>query len=338
VPQQPEDLVRLGRRVSWSFEDWVVAWDACPKRNQRYGQSDRNVREIAYLLNRTPSAVSHSFGNLWYPWSKGRHGARNGSHFCAEVVALYRTDPKAFHKLALDSRRRLVKQSIAPRVELQEEGGRGTLTLDLSRTISKESGVPRRAFIIYNRPGSVVDGIVLDLSVLGAGLLAGIGYGIGSRLVKFVEGLIRQGRSGSRVVIERNSTWIAIRDGDEERAEHLVIGRYLPALASAHLPPDQRRRLAAYLSMLMGVHSHPIKGNAGAVTQPSGPSKARQKQIEGRVGGSLGGLTDQAWMQIDQLLLAIESKGFRKSVRRGRTRRSIRSKKRSSRARRRRSK
>ena len=323
MTSRPAQQVQFGRRVDWSREEWVVAWDACPKGNQNYGQSDRNVLEVAYLLNRTPSAVSHSFGNLWYAWSRGRHGARNASHFCAEVVSDYREDPGAFHSLALKTRAAFFGSSFAARLELHEVEGPGLLGPDSGRMILRESGLPQLGAITYNRPGSVLDGIVLNGEVLGAAILAGVGFTVGSRVVKLVERLLRNHRMQSRFPPEeyRTASWQSLKSGNETQFESLIVTRYVPSFVASEASSEQRRRLAGYLAVLLGVRPLPAASVETRETLDTGPSKTRIKQMERAIGTSLRGLSDRTLVELDLLLEGARSKGLERTMRKVRKRR-----------------
>jgi hypothetical protein len=260
---------------------------------------------------------------LWYVWSHGKHGARNGSHLCKEVVDLYRRGAEEFHKLALETREILLQESVAPRLELREESGPGLLQPDLSGILSEQSGLPRQGLIIYNRAGTILDGIVLNAEVLGAAVLAGVGFTVGSRLVKLVEKALTRHRmkDQSPIAVLRNGTWRILARGSESEFELAVISRYIPEFDGSVATPLQRRLLAGYLLILLGVRRLNEPEHSTTHGSPHSPSRTRVRQLERAVGTSLSGLSGGTLIALDELVNGAESKAFRKTIRRARKRR-----------------
>lgn len=309
--------VRFARRQNWTLDEWIVAWDVCPKQKQSYGPSDRNVREVAYLLSRTPSAVSHGFGNLWYAWSRGRHGAKNASRLCWEVVALYRADPARLHKRAQEIRHQLMPDSLTPRLEIWEPEGAGIIQPNLSLAISEETGVPRRDFVLYNRRGSVIDGVALSLGLFGAGVTAGVGYTTGTRFVRFVENLVRRRRAASRAprVVTRTNTWISLRNGDTNWTSELVIKHYLPRVSLRRLTVKQRDAFVSFFSPLLGLNPVPAEVESTQRVRAVPLSHVRVSRMERELGAQLTNLSSKELRELESILRAAKSKSFAKVTR-----------------------
>lgn len=316
VPWSLAERVRYARGEDWTPDEWRIALDAMPKRNQSYGQSSRDVREVAFLLNRTPSSVSHSFGNLWYSWSDGKHGAKNRNHLCDIIVREYREDPLAFHRKALGLRSTLVRTSLVPRIELVEASGDGVLQTSMGLAISQATGVPRKGFVIYNRRGSILDGVLLGVQTGWPWAVIIFGPELGKRFIRYVESLIRNEPAGKRPPkVVRSETWIALRNGRGDEVECRVISDYLPGASPRQLGSEERRQLASFLSLLQGVRILKPTGTDPDSSHLGRVSRDRKRQIERLVGTSLDGLSPVALSELDALVAAARTRGFQKAVR-----------------------
>jgi len=311
--------VRYARGEPWSEDEWTVAWDACPKDSQRYGPSDRNVREVALLLNRTPSAVSHSFGNLWSAWTHGRVGLGNYSHECEVVVNRYRNRMGRLHTDALRLRRDLTQSSLAPRIEIHEEGsGRGLLDPSDAWGISSETGVSRTAFVIYSRRGSIIDGLVTNLPYL----FWVFGPALGERFVRYVETHlgVRQDSSKPTPEIQRSQSWVAAANGRWDLVESQIITHYLPSADPDRLSAQNRTRLAGFLSELLGVRVITVATAVSPRAQPHRVSRTRLRQIRSQTCADVSALSAAAQTELDELLEVVRTGPFVRSHRQLRTR------------------
>jgi len=268
-------------------------------------------------LNRTPSAVSHAFGNLWYPWSHERHGARNASHLCKVVVDEFRTDPEGFHRRAATLRHAFVTRSLPPRIEIHETRGEGALHPALSSQIARETGLGRGDFVIYTRTGTITSGAVLGLEILGYGTLAGIGYTVGSRFVKYVEKLVKRRLNAGRTrsLVLRSATWRALHTADSGEVETIIVEYYLPSLKGVPISPRLRAALAGNFSLMLGVQPVREKEATDAESLISRPGGGRIAEMEKRVGESISELSDDSLVELDAVLRAADSKAFKRTVR-----------------------
>jgi hypothetical protein len=297
---------RFERRRDWTREEWIVAYDACPKDKQRYSATSRDVLEVAYLINRTPAAVSRSFANLWAAMTGGREGLANYAQLCGQVVAEYRNDIPRLHRDALSLRTRFIEQSLAPRLEVRAVEGAPLLASDLRRLASqasKETGIPRNLFVLYRREGSLLEGVVLVL-------FAALAAPLGERFIRWIESHLRRQLPAERIEILRSQTWVALSEGKLLEVERRVVLHYLPDAGSESMSAKARTALARYLTALLGV---------GRVTEsrepaPSRVNGRRRAELESRIGASLRGLPSPALTELNALLEVADTKGFRKAI------------------------
>lgn len=300
--------LRFERRRDWSREEWIVAFDACPKDRQRYSATSRDVLEVAYLINRTPAAVSRSFANLWAAMTSGREGLINYAELCGQVVAEYRRDFAQLHRDALSLRTRFLSESLAPRLEARAVEGGPLFASDLrqlSSQIARETGIPRRLFVLYRRQGSLLEGVVLVL-------FGALAAPLGERFIRWVESHLRRPGIPEHIEILRSQTWVDLSRGDYLSVERRVILRYLPAAQREHLSARSRTALARYLTALLGVT--PV-ANAIKTDSRRRVSASRKREIESRIGSRLHGLPGPAFVELDALLQVADTEGLRSAIR-----------------------
>ena len=300
-------VTRFKRRRDWTREEWIVAFDACPKDRQRYSATSRDVREVAYLINRTPAAVSRSFANVWAAMTGGREGLTNYAELCGEVVAEYRSDLSRLHREALSLRGSFLEASLAPRLEVRVDKGGSLLDDDLRRLAiqaARETGLPRPLIVFYRREGSLLEGVVLVL-------FGAIAAPLGERFVRWVEVHLRRPRQSERVEILRSRAWVAMGEGNHLEVERRVVLHYLPGARDESMSPRSRTALARYLTALLGV----ARVAEGQVPTPFRRVNARHRaEIESRIGANLSGLPKPALAQLDALLVVADTKGLRKAI------------------------
>lgn len=304
----------FARRREWSRDEWVVALDACPKDYQNYNAGSRDVREIAYLIGRTPAAVSRAFANIWAALTDGREGLANNSALCREVVAEYKDDSVRLHHDAHIVRGRLLRDSLAPRIEVTSTSPTGFLDQDLTRAafeFSRETGLPRKLFAVYRHEGSVIEGTVLVSGLLGS-IAGAFAQPLAERFVRWVEARLGPGGSQEELRIVRTRTWEALRGGRVAEVETTVIQRYLPGLPMASISARERHALASYLSAALGVG----RVDSRHLGRPFERVTAKRKrEIERRLGVRLVRLPQSTLREIDALMMAVDTRGFRKAVR-----------------------
>jgi hypothetical protein len=298
---------RFERRRDWTREEWIVAFDACPKDRQRYSATSRDVLEVAYLINRTPAAVSRSFANIWAAMTDGREGLANYAELCGQVVAEYRDDYSRLHRYALSLRTQFLRDSLAPRLEVRVLEGESLFEGDLRRLavrVARETGIPRRLFIIYRRQGSLLEGVVLVL-------FGALAAPLGERFVRWIESHLRRPRTSERIEILRSQTWVDFGEGKHLEVERRVVLHYLPDAREESMSAKSRAALARYLTALLGVTR--VIGR-----QPSRPRRRvnarRVAEMESRIGANLRGLPKPALAELESLLEVADTKGFRKAI------------------------
>lgn len=298
---------RFERRRDWTREEWIVAFDACPKDRQRYSATSRDVLEVAYLINRTPAAVSRSFANLWAAMTGSREGLANYAGLCGQVVADYREEYTRRHHDALSLRETFLRGSPVPRLEVRMVEGHSLLGGDLRRLgaqLGRETGTPRPLFVLYRREGSLLEGVVLVL-------FGALAAPLGERFVRWVESHLRGPRPSERVEILRSESWVSLAQGRYVEVQRRVILRYLPDARLESMGPKSRTALAKYLTALLGVTRQ--------ADSPPGPpighvTARRRREIEARIGASLRGLAKPALAELDLLLRVADTRGFRKAI------------------------
>jgi hypothetical protein len=298
---------RFERRRDWTREEWIVAFDACPKDRQRYSATSRDVLEIAYLINRTPAAVSRSFANIWAAMTDGREGLANYAALCGQVVVEYRHDYSRLHRDALSLRTQFLRDSLAPRLEVRVLEGESLLEGNLrplAVQVARETGIPRRRFIIYRRQGSLLEGVVLVL-------FGALAAPLGERFVRWIESHLRRPRTPERIEILRSQTWVAFGEGKHLEVERRVVLHYLPDARDESMSPKSRAALARYLAAILGVAR--VVGRQPAPT-PRRVTARRVAEIESRIGASLRGLPKPALAELDALLEVADTKGLRKTI------------------------
>lgn len=306
MPQVETEPVVFERRRDWTKDEWIVAFDACPKDRQRYSSSSRDVLEVAFLLNRTPAAVSRAFANLWAAMTGGREGLANYATTCGMVVEEYRGDLGRLHRDALAIRSRFVRDSLAPRLEVRIDGGTPVLGTDLrllGTQAAQETGVPRKLFVLYRRSGSLVEGAVLVL-------FGALARPIGERFVRWVESRLRRRPASGTLEVIRNQTWVDLREGRRYKVEERIILHYLPSTRVQSLDAKTRNALASFLTPILGV----ARASATGRDSPSAPTPARVSEIEERLGFRVGQLSAAAIAELDALLRVADTQGLRNAA------------------------
>jgi hypothetical protein len=299
------------RRAVWSLEEWTIAWDVCPKVRQSYGQSDRNVIEVADLIDRTPSAVSRAFGNLWGAKTNGRKGLRNYAGAAAEVVDRYGSDYGLLHSDALRIRSALVRNSLTPRIDIDTDEAEGLLPVPEIRHELRLRGWTRRYYFLYQRAGSLSEGI---------GFFAQNAVQLGSDLVQlliWIDGRVRSAQSRSnRHEVTRSRAWIRFRDGRIDEVEMEVIQKRLPDLHQDELNDDGRHQLASFISLIKGLREAELPSQSPLSNEPRrGPGPGRKmRRISRLLGFSVARLCPSCIEEIDRLLREASSPGFRKAI------------------------
>ena len=265
---------------------------------------------MAYLIDRTPAAVSRAFANIWAAMTHGREGLANNSALCRNVVSTYRTDQGSLHREALLLRDQFLSNSLAPRIELRTSGRVGLFRMDLKNLAfqaSRATGVPRRMFVLYRRTGSVVEGALLVL-------FGALASPLGERFVKWVEAHLESAPPPGDVEVVRTQTWIALRDGRLETVDRTVISHYLPTLRDNELDVQSRRNLAGHLAHVLGVGKAALRAPVSLNARQGTVGVRRRKEMEKQTGAKLGRLSRRSLKELDYLLKVVNTKGFRKAA------------------------
>jgi hypothetical protein len=254
------------RRNPWKREEWIIAYDACPKEKQRYGPEAPFVREVADLLGRTPAAVSRAFGNLWAAQTGGRSGLKHFSHVAKEVIDEYQNDFHRLHTEAQRLRALRIPECLTPRIEVQVEADQTPLPEDVVHQAAASAGLPPELYFVSTRTGTVIVdvGVLLDFLLVGT-----TGWLAITNTVQLVRDYLsrQRGEEYPVVITQTNSTWSDIAVGRTVRVEERVIRFHLPGLPAAAMPPESRSRLAGFLSFVKGVHRRPThRARAGRVS------------------------------------------------------------------------
>ena len=316
---------RYVRRHNWSREEWIIAYDACPKDLQSYGPESSFVREVADLLGRTPAAVSRAFGNLWAAQTGGRHGLIHRSHVADEVVSEFRDDLPRLHSIAQALRLERIPRSLTPRLELQSSTETAPLDESVVNNVAHQSGLASGFYFVTTRPGStVVDvGILLDVLLIGV-----TGW---DAVLRMVQGMreraeARQRASPHEVVLLRSTTWREIERGRTSEVEEGIFAAYLPGFSAGQLPRESRSRLAGFLSFLRGVRRRPVDRRPNG-PEPKAATVGRpftRATLERILGMDLSALPDSSVKQLSDLVKVVRTNEFTsalKSARRAARRR-----------------
>jgi hypothetical protein len=250
------ERVAYSRRNNWQKDEWILAYDVCPKVNQSYGPDAPFVIELADLLGRTPAAVSRAFGNLWAAQTNGRKGLKNRSHLADEVVSEYQDNLRALHSDALRLREMRVPHALTPRLEVVSNDPTTPITAQEVHEAAAASGLDSRLYFVTTRRGS----FVLDTGTFLEALLAGTtGWLAITQTIQLIKDKLRErhGRQTGPSVELVSRTWQDIEEGNPARVEERVIRFYLGDTKIDKLSADDRARLVGFLSFLRG--TRPIK-------------------------------------------------------------------------------
>lgn len=240
--------------------------------------------------------------------TEGREGLANNSELCRQVVSDYLDNLESLHSAALLARSRYLQGTLAPRLEIRSEGKAALLDEDLRKLAyqaGRETGIPRRGFVLYRRAGSLVEGAVLIP-------FTALATAFAERFVRWVEDRLKRTSVQSEVEVIRTRTWVDLRSRKRVELEERVILRYLPSANVGKLRKEARRALARYLAPLLGVARGPHLSAAG---RPTAPTAERIREIESIVGDSVRGLSRQALIELDQLVRVANTAGLRKAAR-----------------------
>ena len=146
----------------WTEEELTVAWAACPRPGQSYNKDQPEVRDVADLIGRTPSAVSRKFGNLHSAWRPGT-GLAHGSKRDKIVVDRYRgREDSDLIRDANRLRTRLWGKCPSFRVEgaVEREPEREAVFQRIQAIVT-EIEIDPDATLTYRRRGSLIIGFVI---------------------------------------------------------------------------------------------------------------------------------------------------------------------------------
>jgi hypothetical protein len=158
----------------WTIPELTVVWAVTPKRNQSYNVRLREVRELATLLDRSPSAVSRKMGNLWAVWKPGS-GMSHVSRADRIVVNRYLGKERQLVEDANRIRAEMNDRTLSPRAEgesPESSGGRAVVAGVLMGRATEE-GAPEHAVVFYDREGSEIIGFFVE----GWGVIQWLGAG-----------------------------------------------------------------------------------------------------------------------------------------------------------------
>lgn len=319
------------RRAYWTREDWIVAYDSCPKTNQSYGPDAPFVCEVADLLGRTPAAVSRAFGNLWAAQTAGKRGLKHYSHLAEEVVEEFRSDLSRLHAEASRIRLERIPVALTPRLELRSRTDESPLDEAVVHQAAKDSGLNPKFYFVTTRPGSVV----VDIGILLEVLLIGVtGWGAVAETIRLIRDQVDRKYQGLRghVVLVANRSWREIESGKTRTVEERIFASYLPGFPRDRLARDSRSRLAGFLAFIRGVRRRQ------RVRRPNMETSLRHGSTVGRpftratlerlLGLDLSAVSDESLKQLSDLVKVVRTTEFAKALRT--TRRTARSRRHSS--------
>jgi hypothetical protein len=326
----PRGGYRYARRNDWTPEEWIIAYDACPKVKQSYGPEAAFVREVADLLGRTPAAVSRAFGNLWAAQTSGRRGLKHCSHVAEAVVAEYKNDLVRLHEEATRLRSERIPRALTLRVELVSPEDTTPLPEEVVHGAARQSGLRSSLYFVTTRPGStVVDvGILLDSLLIGT-----TGWLAITNTVQLVRDYIdrRTGESNVPTIVIKSRNWTSVERGRTSEVEERVLEFYLPGFPPNKLPSESRSKLTGFLAFIKGLRRRRLaKGDLVETIQPPGAAVGRpfkRAALERMLGIDLTSVPDESIKQLSDLVKVAKTTGFVNALRS--TRRSVSSRRRS---------
>jgi hypothetical protein len=143
----------------WTEEELTIAWAVCPRPGQGYNKDQPEVRDVASLIGRTPSAVSRKFGNLHSAWRPGT-GLEHGSKLDKVVVDRYRgSEDTDLIRDASRLRENWWEKCPSVRGEgiFESETEREAVIAAVQR-VFKQAEVDPKASLTYKREGSHIAG------------------------------------------------------------------------------------------------------------------------------------------------------------------------------------
>jgi hypothetical protein len=322
----PRPAYRYARRNDWSPEEWVIAYDVCPKVKQSYGPEAPFVRELADLLGRTPAAVSRAFGNLWAAQTGGKRGLKHCSHVAEAVVAEYRNDLARLHEEATRLRSERIPRALTLRLELVNAEDTTPLPETIVHEAARCSGLRSDLYFVTTRPGStVVDvGILLDTLLIGT-----TGWLAITNTVQLIRDYLDRNKRGSHVptVVLKSRTWASVERGRTGEVEERVIEFYLPGFPPNKLPPESRSKLTGFLAFIKGLRRKSLsRSDQAGPARQTGTAIGRpfkRAALERMLGIDLSAAPDESIKQLSDLVKAAKTTGFVIALRT--TRRAVRS-------------
>jgi hypothetical protein len=324
----PPIRYRFARRLNWSREEWILAYDACPKTRQTYGPDAPFVRELADLIGRTPAAVSRAFGNLWAAQTGGRRGLIHVSHLAEEVVEEFRDHPASLRDAATQLRQSRIPSSLTPRLEIFTDTPESVLPEEVVHGAAATSGLSREFYFVTTRTGSTI----VDVGVLLQALLSGTnGWLAITNTVQLIREYLRgqtAGHPGPFVELS-SRTWLQTENGRTSEVEEQVIRAYLPDLSTSRLSTNDKTLLAGFLSFLRGLKRQDLPAG-GLVLTLDGRTRGRpfsRSSLQRLLGIDLTNASDASVKRLSDLVKAARTPSFsgalRKTRRRARRRRGL---------------
>jgi len=306
------------RRNPWTREELIIAYDACPKRNQAYGPTSPLVREVADLVGRTPSAVSLIFGNLWAARTDGSHGLVHASKLISEVVEEYGHDFQKLRHDALQLRGRRIPRALTPRLEVYSQSDYSPLADSEVQAAARESGLTEDQFFVTTRSGSTV----VDVGILLESLLtATTGWLAITSTIELVRRLLHRHPPSdhSGFTVTRSRTWAQIEGGQTRQVEREVLQFYLPGFPTGRLDSADRTRLAGYLALMRGVQRTELPSSHVNSTELSGATRGRpfkRASLERLLGISLEDVPENRLKELSDLVKVARTAGFKAALKR----------------------
>jgi hypothetical protein len=302
-----------GRRNKWTRDEWIIAYEACPKELQSYGPEAPFVREVADLLGRTPAAVSRAFGNLWSAQTGGKRGLKHCSHVAEAVVDEYRSNLHQLHRDAQRLRAPRILSSLTPRLALESPTDDTPLPEEIVHAAAKASGLHSELYFVTTRPGSIsVDvGILLDSLLVGT-----TGWLAITNTAQIIRDYLdrRRPKSVGSTVVATSRTWTDILDGRTRTVEERVVQFYLPGFPLDRLPSESKSRLTGFLAFIKGVRRKPMElrptVHVGAQTLPVVGRPFTRPTLERVLGIELSGVPEQSIKILSDLVKAARTGGF----------------------------
>ena len=147
----------------WTIDEATILYAASPPPDQQDYDKDRPwVRDLADLLDRSPSSISMHLGNFAHAADPSR-GLENAGAVFTQVVDRYKNDHAGLIAEAKRLRRRYFESDTSPRVEIElGDADDAPLREELLRRFP-EARLPPGSIIVYQYDGSLCRGILVLL-------------------------------------------------------------------------------------------------------------------------------------------------------------------------------